>query len=148
MLDLGGGVGLEDLGGHAVGIFFGGADLHEAGARVVDEQVAESAFLVLVVGDGRDAGQVQRIVLLSAVDDGVVFVVEGIGGKFELREEKCPQDQVREQTEQVALLGEDDIEHEAHHPEDPDCDAGPFDPLRMLGIPIDDFHALKIAFFS
>lgn len=45
VLDLGGGVGGEDLGGYLVGILLGGANLHEADAGVVDQQAAEAALL-------------------------------------------------------------------------------------------------------
>ena len=130
MLDLGGGVGLQDLGGHPVGVLLGGADLHEADTGVVDEQVAELPLLVFVVSDGRDAGQAERVFLLTAVGDGVRLLVEGDGGEFVFGEEPRPQDQVREQAEQVALLGQDDIQDEGHDAEDAEADAEPLDQLR------------------
>ena len=78
VFDLDGGVGGEDLGDHLVGVLPGGADLHETDAVVVEEKVAEFAFLVLVVGGRRQARDAKRIFLLLAEGNRVRFVVEGI----------------------------------------------------------------------
>lgn len=136
---------LQDLGDHLFGRGAVGADVHEAIASVVQEEGAETALLALLVGGILELGNLERVLLHTAVRNGVGLLVDGDGQQLVLPIEESPieeEETRRIEENQDTFVTEclEQIQKDTDQTDDERDDRRPLDEPRTGGIGIDRFH--------